>query len=593
VQPAFDEAKENEVNSSTGPLLMLSAILMIFVLYLVFRNVRWRLFPLAVVLLGIVYTFGAMGFIGIPKSMISMAAFPILVGIGIDYIIQFHCRIEEELKHGESEEQAVIETIKHTGPAVLIALVITSLGFISLLTSPVPMIQDFGKLLLIGIFMCFIASLFVGVPVLYKLDSLGKMKIFARFRSQNDKRSDQRKKDNGPDILEKTIGNVTKLTINHPFLVLLIAGSLCIAGLYADQSVPVQTDNRKYVPQDMDALVDLNHLYDIIGGEDQINLIIKVDDNADPEVLKWVDEFSEHEVSSRSHIYSSDSIVSIVKSANGGMIPDSREEIIQIYEQMPETQKDRYVNGASMLHLSFNIGNAMDEMGLEGIGELTETIKEDISWMEAPPGISVTITGSSTVYVSVISALTSGRIQMTFLGLLLVLGGLLFIYRNPVKAFAPVITMFMVVGWTGGVMYYLGMEYTTLSATLGALILGVGSEYAILIMERYFEEKEKGAKPEEAMYEASVKIGKAIVTSGLTTLFGFSALIVSYFPITRNFGTVTVIDVGLALIATFIITPPVIVHLDKYSEKRKAKSMKTIKRQEMRTEISYKKEADF
>ena len=159
---------------------------------------------------------------------------------------------------------------------------------------------------------------------------------------------------------------------------------------------------------------------------------------------------------------------------------------------------------------------------------------------------------------------------MTMLGIVLVFAGLLVIYRDLLKALTPVITMIMVVGWSGGLMYASGLEYTPMTATLGALILGVGSEYAILMMERYFEEKEKGADPEQAMEKASVKIGKAIVTSGATTVFGFSALIASPFSITSNFGLITVIDVFLALLATFVIFPPVIVTLDKFREKRRA-----------------------
>jgi hypothetical protein len=108
-----------------------------------------------------------------------------------------------------------------------------------------------------------------------------------------------------------------------------------------------------------------------------------------------------------------------------------------------------------------------------------------------------------------------------------------------------------------------------MTATLGALILGIGSEYAVLMMERYFEEKNKGRNPVEAMRESSRKIGKAIVTSGFTTVFGFSALLASPFSMNRNFGLVTVIDVGLALLATFIVFPAVIILLDGHREKKK------------------------
>lgn len=572
--PAFNVALNYEMNSSMGPLLGISAILMLVVLYMVFQHVRWRLLPLPIVLLGIILTFGAMGFMNIPMTMVSMAAFPVLIGLGIDYAIQFHNRIEEELAKGEDAAEAVVQTIKHIGPAVLIALIITALGFFSLFTSAVPMIQDFGKLLLIGIVMCFIVSLFVGVTVIYTLHRLEDRK---NSKKGINKKNDHPSNTTQPDILDRLIGKMTSFTLKYPWIILIIASLSCLGGMYVDSMVPLQTDVQTFVPQDMPALLDLKHLGSILGGTDQLNLVIKTDDNANPDLLKWIDEFAQHEVDGRSHIYGSSSIVPLVKEMNGGEIPDTAEEVEHIYAQIPDSQKQWYLHGGNIMMLNLNIGNAMGELGLEGISELSDTVKEDIKWFVPPPGTTVTITGNSVVFFEVIGALTSGRMLMTMLGIIMVFIGLLAIYRDHLKALTPVITMLIVVGWSGGIMYYTGLEYTPMTATLGALILGVGSEYAILMMERYFEEKDKGATPDEAMHEAGLKMGKAIISSGLTTVFGFAALIASPFSMTSNFGFITVIDVTLALFATFVVFPPVLVLLDKHREQRiSKKKMKTM-----------------
>ena len=567
--PAFNIALNYEMNSSMGPLLGISVILMVLVLYLVFGHVRWRLLPLPIVLLGIIFTFGAMGSLQIPMTMVSMAAFPVLIGLGIDYAIQFHNRIEEELGKGEDAAEAVVQTIKHIGPAVLIALIITALGFVSLFTSVVPMIQDFGKLLLIGIVMCFISSLFMGVTVIY---SLHRADVRKQFKNGNfHKKNDHPGNNVQSDMLDSMLGRITAFTLKYPWIILIVAGLSCLGGMYADTMVPLQTDVQTFVPQDMPALLDLKHLGSILGGNEEINLVIKTDNSADPDLLHWMDDFAEHEVEGRSHIYGSGSIVSLVKEMNGGEIPDSKEEVRHLYARMPDTQKERYIHGGNIMVLDLNIGNAMGELGLEGISELTDTVEEDIRWFPPPPGTTVTITGGSVVFFEVIDALTSGRMLMTMLGIVFVFIGLLVIYRDHLKALTPVITMLIVVGWSGGIMYYTGLEYTPMTATLGALILGVGSEYAILMMERYFEEKDKGATPEEAMHEASIKMGKAIVSSGLTTVFGFAALIASPFSMTSNFGFITVIDVTLALFATFVVFPPVLVLMDKHREQRTLK----------------------
>ncbi|HNX09328.1 MAG TPA: MMPL family transporter, partial [Methanothrix sp.] len=167
--------------------------------------------------------------------------------------------------------------------------------------------------------------------------------------------------------------------------------------------------------------------------------------------------------------------------------------------------------------------------------------------------VSVRETGDAVVMTTVIAALTTGRTEMTLLGLVLIFIVLLIIYRDLIKALLPVLPMLVVIGWMGGVMYVADMKYTPLTATLGALILGVGSEYAILMMERFYEELGKIGEPMEALRITARRIGSALIASGLTTIFGFAALISSPFLITNNFGVVTVMAIIFALLTTFTV----------------------------------------
>ena len=107
-------------------------------------------------------------------------------------------------------------------------------------------------------------------------------------------------------------------------------------------------------------------------------------------------------------------------------------------------------------------------------------------------------------------------------------------------------------------MYSMGFTYSFLTATLGAMTIGIASEYTILIMERYQEEKNAGRDMIEAIRTSIQKIGTAITVSGMTTVFGFSALILSTSPIIENFGMVTVLTVGFSLIGAIIVMPAII-----------------------------------
>jgi len=143
-RPALMKSITAEMANSNGPVLALAGLLMIVALLVAFRHVKWPLLPIPVVFLGVTWTFGAMGFLHIPFTMVSMSAFPVLVGIGIDYAIQFHNRLDEEFSRGTAPIKAVVETISHVSVPVMIALIITATGFVSLLTSSVPMTETSG-----------------------------------------------------------------------------------------------------------------------------------------------------------------------------------------------------------------------------------------------------------------------------------------------------------------------------------------------------------------------------------------------------------------------------------------------------------------
>lgn len=545
-EPALMQSITDEMAKSNGPIMAMAGLLMIVALIITFNHVKWSLLPIPIVFLGIVWTFGAMGLLHIPFTMISMSAFPVLIGIGIDYAIQFHNRIDEEFKRSSTPMAAVIETVGHISLPVMIALIITAMGFVSLLTSSVPLTRDFGLLCLVGLFLCYLSALFVGVTLLYIIER--RRTSGALSKSQNG--ADDAPKDTA---IGGIIEAVSDICIERWRLVLAAALFLSLAGIYADTLVQVDTDFKNYVPQDLPPLIDFIHLSDIFGGTDTLDLIVQADDITDADTMHWMDDFCIYLINSRDQVRGYESIATTIKQANGGEIPWEQTEIRALVQSIPASRVSRQLDGHDTALIKLNVGRELSNLGAEGTDRLIKEIDKDIGWHQPPPGVSVRQTGDAVVMTTLITALTKGRTEMTLLGLVLIFAVLLLIYRDLIKALLPVLPMLVVIGWMGGVMYLADMKYTPLTATLGALILGVGSEYAILMMERFYEELAKIGEPMEALKITARRIGSALIASGLTTVFGFAALISSPFLITNNFGIVTVLAIVFALLTTFTV----------------------------------------
>jgi len=557
--PVFDMELQSGMSSSLTMMLVASSLLMVFILGQIFRHVRWRILPFAAVLVGVIWTFGATGFFSIPMTMVSMAIFPLLIGIGIDYAIQFHNRMDEEVKSGRSLRFATMESVRRVGPAVGIAVVIAILGYAALLTSPIPMIRDFGVLGIVGLLLCYLSAIFFLIPLLQKLyqwrGSKGRNKADNKISRQSEGRPSE------PGTIARLLGAISLKAARYPLVVLMIAGLLCGLGYFYDQKLAITIEEEDMVPPTLPALVKMETWEHLIGETTStMSLMIRADDVTDPEVLEWMDEFGQYEMEIQDEVRGASSLASLVKQANQGRIPDTSTEVSLILERIPEEYKDRYLEDGTLAVLNLDV--VVDSA--EEMNNLHDRIIADLGWKQPPVGTNTVITGFMVVLLPVIKALTTGRYTMTFLSLALIFVGLLIIYRDWTKALLPVIPVTLVTGFIGGIMYLLGLDYNPATTTLGALSFAVGAEYTVMIMARYYEEKSKGQTLFKALETAIKRVGVAVAASGVTSIAGFGALMLSDFPILHSFGLVTVMIFSLVLVVTFTVLPALIVLLDRW-----------------------------
>ncbi|MGS2777794.1 efflux RND transporter permease subunit [Robertmurraya sp. GLU-23] len=542
--PKLTQAIQDSMTKDMSVMLGLSVVLMLLILLIVFP-VRWRLLSLPIVLLGIVWTFGTMGYLGIPLSMVTMAILPILIGLGVDFAIQFHNRYDEEFTKTGNAKEAIFSSIKHMGPAVGIAVITMAAGFITLLVSKVPMIQDFGKMLSIGVFIVYIVELVLMFAILNLRDK--KQVHIVKIQSSS--------------RIESALGWLAKKVVSNPIVILLLAIGLSIGGITFEDNLKVETDIEKLMPQDSPALMSLNEIRDTIGSTMEINFMVEAEDVTNPEVLQWMKEFEEQQIQKHDAIESSTSIASGIAMMNEGQLP-SDDVINKSIDALPEVMKSSMITkNKKMASIAFSVKN----MGLVEQKELIEAIENEL---QPPKGVEVTSTGMMVLAVKSISTLTDNRHFSTMLGIGAVALSLLVLYRRPKQALYPILPITLVIGWSSAIMYFLDVAINPLTAVLSALILGIGTEFTILLMERYQEEREKGAASQEAMITAMTKIGRAITASALTVIGGFSTLIFSDFLMLKAFGITTVIDTLFCLISTLLVLPSIIILFEKMFGKK-------------------------
>lgn len=103
------------------------------------------------------------------------------------------------------------------------------------------------------------------------------------------------------------------------------------------------------------------------------------------------------------------------------------------------------------------------------------------------------------------------------------------------------------------------MPLNPMSATLGALVIAVATEFSVILSARYHEERESGLTIGEALRATYSRTGKAVLASGLTSIAGFGVLAFSRIAMLRDFGLVTVVDLSVALAGVLLVLPAALV----------------------------------
>jgi hydrophobe/amphiphile efflux-3 (HAE3) family protein len=545
------DAISQSIGGNITLLLGLSVLVMIVVLMLIFR-VRWRLLSLLMVGLGALWTFGLMGYLSVPVTMATMAVLPILIGLGIDFSIQFHNRYQEELTRSRSVGQAIVKSASQMFPVVGIALLATIIGFITLYISEVPMIKDFGMMLAIGIVISFIVSLFV----LHAIVHLGDRRVpIKKLRDESVAASGR---------IERVLGRLGRLAVSQTLWIFIVAVVFAVAGGIVDHWLPTNTDYQEFMPQDTPALVETRELREILGTGGTLNFLIEADsDIATPEVLGWLDAYQARAIADHPELIMAASPATLVTQATGGVIPPQA-QIDAILAGTPALYRDQLISAD---RLTASASFSVRYLSMEEVHELLQRLTDE---MNPPEGVSVAPVGSFVLGASIIDAIIGQRLTMNLICLGAVFFVLLLAYRRLGSTIFTIVPVGAVIAWSSLDMYLIGIPLNPLTAVLGVLIIGICTEFMVLLLGRYEEEKQRGLPPREAMVTAIAKIGRAIVTTALTTLGGFGVLIVSNFVMIRDFGIATVVGVFLCLIITLTVMPGLIVWWDNMRRKRRA-----------------------
>jgi uncharacterized protein len=339
------------------------------------------------------------------------------------------------------------------------------------------------------------------------------------------------------------------------------------------------SDIQQLVPQDLQALRDVNALQKETGIAGEIDVTVRAKDVTDPRVLSWMRSFQDKVLKQGGFERAKrDSCLnrrdppdlcpafSLTDLFQEGQ-PLQREQVTGLLDAVPTYfQQGAITRDRKTANLAFGIR-------LQPLDKQREVVDDIKDQLKPPPGVDAEVVG-----LPVLVAEANGKLSSPLRRLFTLAAALLAVFlvlwavrRSRQRAFVPLIPIALATGWSAGLLFVLGMlpgplevDLNPMSVTLGALVIAISTEFSVLLSSRYDQERQKGAGPERALALTYGSTGAAVLASGATAIAGFAVLILSDITMLRDFGIVTVVDLSVSLIGVLLVLPAALLWAEEH-----------------------------
>jgi len=543
--PKLLENLNDYLTGGMATLALIAVGIMIVILLLLF-SVRWRLLPLGIVLIGIIWAFGLAGYLGIPLTIVTIAGLPVMLGIGIDYAIQMHARVEEEVVIDRAEHP-IQETSRNLGPALLVVTFDAIFAFAALHWARVPMLRAFGLLLAVGVAMICLNSI-VGT-----LAILG----IREYRSPT----------KGRDFREGPLGRLVVWLGSlsgraGPFLA-IVSLIIFMGGIFAEGKLVLQTDPEQWVNQKSQVIRDLNVLDRETGSSSELGVfVVSLPTVYNNKTVVFVDDFSRAQLAKYPDTLLTVSglvptVSQLLDVPGTPHISPTAADVHSAYSVAPADIK------ASTVSPSGTAMNLIFRTGPSSLAARATVVREIRATVRPPAGVKATPSGLAVVGVGLLDNLQKNRSALTYLAILFVFLFLSFRLRSVIRALLSLVPVLIAVGAASLFAWALHLKLSPMTAVGGPLVVAACTEFTSLILLRFLEERRRGLQPREAIDVTASRTGRAFIVSALTAVSGIAVIATSSLPLLRDFGEVVALNVAVALLSALVVLPPMLVWADR------------------------------
>lgn len=533
-----------EVIVSTVVSIFLVSLILIFL----FRKAIGILIALSSIGLGLLVFMGLLSLWG--RELNAMAAFyPVLMLIvGTSDIIHIMSKYVDELGNGKNNNDAILITIKEIGWATLLTSLTTAAGFLSLVTSKIEPIRDFGINSAIGVLVAYFVVITFSTAL---LSLFPKDKII---------------KDGSQQMFwNRLMTNSYFWNKKHPIKILI--GSVLFL-IFCAVGMSKITTNYKIIsnlPIGEKITADFHYFEKEFGGFRPMEFAIEIKEPYqifDKEVVFAINEI-EDKINATGAISNTLSITTLYKSINQ-MLHSNNQDFYRMPDKKDFDSYRKYLDklpksGTAILisedQRKTRITSKVNDLGADSVKMICNNLNVWIDSNIDSDILSIRQTGTGVIIDKNAEYMRDNLIYGLGLALLIVSILMMFLFRDwryLIISFIPNVIPLL---FASAILGYFSIALEASISIIFALVFGIAVDDTIHFLSKYKLAFEKTGDKELALQQTYEETGKALLFTSIILFFGFLVLLFSIHPPSVTIGTLISITLVSAFVADLMLIP--------------------------------------
>lgn len=539
----------NLTQRDSATFLPLVGALLLAVLLLVFRNLHGVLLPLAVMVLSVIWTFGFVALCGGTLNVVS-TIIPVLVVIaGISDALHLILNYYEAYAVCRDRRRALLRTLDENGFACFLTSFTTAVGFLTLATTDMPLLAEFGIFTGVGILFAWFLSVVV-IPIV--LSFLAPPGVETREELES-------------GWVAELLAWFPRFVDGHRWGVGLVTLAVLAACGLGIGMIDVEARLLDDLPEDHPVLATNRLIEERLGGILSFELVVEgrtEDVVKEPEFLRQVSALA-HYLDSFPETGKVLSVVDYVKDLRQSFygerdeerrIPVSREECAQLL-LLYEMAKDKPLKGfVDDTYRRARVSAKVRDAGTHATMRILRAVQDWIATC-APEEIRVKVTGLVVLTQKVNEFVVWNMTTSFLLDFLIIAVIFLVMGRSLRLALVGLIPNLVPLAVTLGVMGWTGIALKPTSAIVFGITFGIAVDDTVHGLARYRIEVLKDGDPLAAIQRMFQGEGRATVFFSAILTLGFSILLFSQFRANQYFGFLCGVTIVSGLVGELFLLP--------------------------------------